>query len=128
MHGGEIFVPKAPSMNVVNLAKAVAPNCDFELLGIRPGERLHEVLVSADEAHCSIETDDMFVIQPAHLYTREKARRDGMPVREGYCYSSDTNSQWLTGEELCRWLGLHHPVGSVASHRPENDVNSRNIN
>lgn len=128
MHGGEIFVPKAPSMKVVDIAKAVAPNCDIELLGIRPGERLHEVLLSADEARYSIETDDMFVIQPAHAYTREKPRRDGIPVREDYCYSSDTNSRWLTGEELCHCLGLSHQVRSVASHGSEQDVNSRNIN
>src|SRR5215469_4446124 len=65
MHGGEIFVPKAPSMKVIDIAKAVAPNCDIECLGIRPGERLHEVLLSAEEARYSIETDDMFVIQSA---------------------------------------------------------------
>ena len=128
MHGGEIFVPKAPSMKVVDIAKALAPNCDIELLGIRPGERLHEVLLSADEAPHSVETDDMFVIQPAHAYTREKARRYGIPVREGYCYASDTNARWLTREELCRWRGLHHQVRSVASLRPENDISSRNVN
>src|SRR5215469_5384674 len=127
MHGGEIFIPKAPSMKVVDIAKAVVPNCDIEPLGIRPGERLHEVLLSADEARYSIETDDMFVIHPAHAYTQEKARRNGIPVREGYCYASDTNSRWLTREELCRWIGLDHQVRSVASHRPENDANSRNI-
>lgn len=128
MHGGEIFVPKTPSMKLVDIAKAVAPNCDIELSGIRPGERLHEVLLSSDEARHSIESDDMFVVQAAHAYTREKARRDGIPLPEGYCYASDTNSRWLTGEELCRWLDLDHQVRSVASHHPENGVNSRNIN
>jgi len=130
MHGGEIFVPKAPSMKVIDIAKAVAPNCDIEVIGIRAGERLHEVLLSADEARSSVETDDMFVIQPAHAYTREKARHDGIPVPEGYSYASDTNSRWLTGEDLCRWLGLHHQVRSVASNFPANDVNgrSRDIN
>jgi len=128
MHGGEIFIPKAPSMKVVDIAKAVAPNCDIEPLGIRPGERLHEVLLSADEARYSIETDDMFVIHPAHAYTQEKARRDGIPVREGYCYASDTNSRWLTGEDLCRELGLHDQVRSVASNLPANDVKSRSRN
>ena len=68
------------------------------------------------------------LIRPAHAHTREKPRRDGIPVREDYCYTSDTNSRWLTREELYRWLGLHHQVRSIASHRPENDVNSRNIN
>src|SRR5215469_3107592 len=128
MHGGEIFVPKAPSMRVVDIAKAVAPSCDIEFSGIRPGERLHEVLLSPDEARYSIETDDMFVIQPAHAYPRGKARWDGMPIGEGYGYASDTNSWWLTREELCRWLNLDHQIKSVASRHPENDVNSRNIN
>jgi len=86
------------------------------------------VLLSADEAPYSIETEDMFVIQPAQAYAREKARGDAMPVREGYCYASDTNGWWLTGEELCRWLGLHHQVRSFASDRPETDVISRDVN
>jgi len=128
MSGGEIFVPKAPSMKVVDMAKAVAPNCDMEFVGIRPGERLQEVLLSADEAPYTIETEDLFVVQPAHAYAREKARPDGMPVREGYCYASDTNDWWLTGEELCRWLSLHHQVRSFASDRPETDVIRRDVN
>ena len=66
MHGGEVFVPKIPSMRILDLAKAVAPNCDVKIIGVRPGEKLHEVLVSPDEASHTLEFDDMFVVQPAH--------------------------------------------------------------
>lgn len=66
MHGGEVFVPKIPSMTIVDLAEVIAPGCRVEWIGVRPGEKLHEVLVSDDEARTTIELDDMFVIQPAH--------------------------------------------------------------
>src|SRR6266852_5593945 len=68
MHGGEIFVPKIPSMRLVDLAETIAPGCEVECVGIRPGEKLHEVLVSEDEARNTLETDDMFVIKPAHSW------------------------------------------------------------
>ncbi len=66
MHGGEIFVPKIPSMRLVDLAEAVAPGCLVEYIGIRPGEKLHEVLVSEDEARNAVELDEMYIIQPSH--------------------------------------------------------------
>ncbi len=66
MHGGEVFVPKIPSMNIMDLAKAVAPGCSVETIGIRPGEKLHEVLISEDEVRQTLELDDMYVIKPAH--------------------------------------------------------------
>ena len=72
MHGGEIFVPKIPSMNLMEMAGVVAPGCDVEAIGIRPGEKLHEVLISEDEARQAIETEDMYVIQPAHPWWRKE--------------------------------------------------------
>src|ERR1700681_2748419 len=68
MHGGEIFVPKIPSMKLLDMAQAIAPDCQIDCVGIRAGEKLHEVLLSEDEARNAIETDDMFVIQPAHSW------------------------------------------------------------
>src|SRR6202142_2719008 len=72
MQGGEIFVPKIPSMRLVDLAEAVAPGCRVECIGIRPGEKLHEVLLSEDEARNAVATDDMFVVQPAHSWWRKE--------------------------------------------------------
>ena len=66
MHGGEIFVPKIPSMRMLDLAETIAPGCEIETIGIRPGEKLHEVLVSEDEARNTVEVDGMYIIQPAH--------------------------------------------------------------
>ena len=100
MHGGEIFVPKLPSMNILELAKAIAPGCAVDNMGIRPGEKVHEVLVSEDEARHTLEFDDMFVIKPNHPWWGEDGWNQGKPLPEGYRYASDTNPQWCTTEEL----------------------------
>ena len=94
MHGGEIFVPKIPSMKLVDTAKAIAPGCEIEYVGIRPGEKLHEV------ARETLEADDMFVIQPSHSWWRRENWGDAKPLPDGFRYASDTNSQWLTPAEL----------------------------
>lgn len=103
MHGGEIFVPKIPSMRLVDLAKAVAPECKFEYSGIRPGEKLHETLIPRDESPWCLDFDNHYVIQPSQLWWEgdELLRRGGKPVPEGFRYRSDLNSEWLTGEQLC---------------------------
>ena len=100
MHGGEIFVPKIPSMRLMDLAETVAPDCEVEYIGIRPGEKLHEVLVSEDEARNTVETSDMYVIQPSHPWWKLENWVDARPVPEGFRYTSDTNSQWLSTTEL----------------------------
>jgi UDP-N-acetylglucosamine 4,6-dehydratase/5-epimerase len=100
MHGGEIFVPKIPSMKLLDMAQAIAPDCQIDCVGIRPGEKLHEVLLSEDEARNAIECDDMFVIQPAHSWWRKENWKSDALLPEGFRYSSDTNSQWLTAEDL----------------------------
>ena len=100
MHGGEIFVPKIPSMRLVDLAETIAPGCEIETIGIRPGEKLHEVLVSEDEARNTLELDDRYIIQPAHPWWRSDNWVNGRPLPEGFRYASDTNEHWLTGREL----------------------------
>ena len=100
MHGGEIFVPKIPSMRLVDMALTVAPECDVEYIGIRPGEKLHEVLVSEDEARHTLEVDDMFVIQPNHPWWRTENWVNATRLPEGFRYASDSNPHWLTGPDL----------------------------
>ena len=100
MQGGEVLVPKIPSMNIADLAKAVAPDCDVEYVGIRPGEKLHEVLISEDEARHTLELDEMYVIQPAHPWWRMENWADAKPLPEGFRFASDTNPHWLSIEKL----------------------------
>ena len=101
MHGGEVFVPKIPSMSIMDLAKAVAPNTDIDIVGIRPGEKLHEVLISEDEARSTIEMEDMFVVQPAEMiWFGREWEKQGKFLPYGFRYASNTNSQWLTVEQI----------------------------
>jgi len=100
MHGGEIFVPKIPSMRLLDLAETIAPGCQVEYIGIRPGEKLHEVLVSEDESRQALETEDMYVIQPSHPWWKSENWVNAKPLPEGFRYSSDTNERWLTRREL----------------------------
>jgi len=110
MHGGEIFVPKIPSMRLVELARAIAPGCEVEEIGIRPGEKLHEVLVSEDEARNTLELDDMFVIQPAHSWWRRENWNGGKPLPDGFRYASDSNPSWMTSEKLRELLEASGPA------------------
>jgi UDP-N-acetylglucosamine 4,6-dehydratase len=100
MHGGEIFVPKIPSMSMVDIAQSVAPGCEMQQVGIRPGEKLHETLVAEDEARNTLEVDGMFVIQPAHAWWRKENWKFGRSLPEGFSYTSNGNSQWLTAEDV----------------------------
>ncbi len=96
MHGGEVFVPKLPSMSVKDLGAAIAPECEIVYSGIRPGEKLHEVLVSEDEARSSVELDDMYVVQPAGtLWFGKEWEAIGKKLPDGFRYASNTNTQWL---------------------------------
>jgi UDP-N-acetylglucosamine 4,6-dehydratase/5-epimerase len=104
MHGGEIFVPKIPSMKLVDMATAIAPECDIDFIGIRPGEKLHEALVSEDEARQTLETKEMYVIRPNHPWWSADNWTNAMPVREGFRYTSDTNEQWLTAADLQEFI------------------------
>ncbi len=109
MRGGEIFVPKIPSMNIVDLARAIGPDCQVKVIGIRPGEKLHEVMVPEDDARYTLEYDDYFAIIPTFHEWDANAYREtngGHPCPDGFRYSSDTNTRWLTQEELRRMAGL----------------------
>jgi UDP-N-acetylglucosamine 4,6-dehydratase/5-epimerase len=102
MRGGEIFVPKIPSMKIVDLVKAVAPECRTEVVGIRPGEKLHEVLVSEDEARQTVELDELYIIQPMHPWWEPANWAQGKRVPDGFRFTSDTNARWLRADELAR--------------------------
>lgn len=101
MRGGEVFVPKIPSMKVVDLARAVAPGTKIDVIGIRPGEKLHEVLINDDEARTTVEMADMFVVQPAEAFWfgREWLNQ-GTSLPDGFRYASNTNEQWLTVDQI----------------------------
>jgi UDP-N-acetylglucosamine 4,6-dehydratase len=100
MHGGEIFVPKIPSMKIMDLTDAIAPNCEIKLNGVRPGEKIHESLVSSDEARYTLEFDDMFVIMPMFPWWDKTKWPDGKALPDEFIYTSDRNRQWLTHDEL----------------------------
>ncbi len=110
MQGGEIFVPKIPSMRMVDLADAMAPNLEREIIGIRPGEKLHEIMCPADDSHLTFEFVDHFVIAPTITFTK---RRDydhnilgemGTKVAQGFEYNSGNNKEWLEKEELLKLI------------------------
>jgi UDP-N-acetylglucosamine 4,6-dehydratase len=82
------------------MAEAVAPDCQIDCIGIRPGEKLHEVLLSEDESRNAVETDDMFVVKPAHSWWKVENWKNAKRLAEDFRYSSDTNSHWLTHEDL----------------------------
>ena len=105
MQGGEVFVPKIPSMRIMDLAEAVAPGCEIEFIGIRPGEKLHEVLISKDEARYTLDLGDMFVIQPVHPWWEPANWSHGKPLPDGFEYSSDKNAEWLTAKQLRQMIG-----------------------
>ncbi len=107
MRGGEIFVPKIPSMNVMELAHAIAPECRTEVVGIRPGEKLHEVLITEDDARNTVEYDHHFAILPSFRgWGAQEAPADdgGRPCPESFEYRSDRNTQWLAADDLRRML------------------------
>jgi UDP-N-acetylglucosamine 4,6-dehydratase len=100
MRGGEIFVPKIPSMRLLDMATTIAPGCDLEYIGIRPGEKLHETLVSEDEARHTLETEEMYIIQPNHPWWQSGNWLNARPVQDGFRYTSDANPRWLSSREL----------------------------
>lgn len=110
MHGGEIFIPKIPSMKMTNLAKAIAPDLPHKIIGIRPGEKLHEIMCPADDSHLTLEFDDHFVIKPtiqfAHIadFSINRLGEKGIPVKQGFEYNSGNNTEWLTNEQFLDML------------------------
>ncbi|MER2000972.1 MAG: UDP-N-acetylglucosamine 4,6-dehydratase (inverting) [Solibacillus sp.] len=100
MHGGEIFIPKIPSMNIMDLAKAIAPHCETKIIGIRPGEKLHEAMIMEDDARHTVEYDTYYVIEPEFSFWAKKHSENGRELFEGFEYTSDKNSDWLTIMDL----------------------------
>jgi len=105
MVGGELFVPKIPSMNIMDIAKAIAPECKTKIIGIRSGEKLHEVMVPKDEARRTLDFKKYYVIQPDfRFFARRFKNKRGKPVPEDFEYNSGTNTWWLTVEELRKMI------------------------
>jgi UDP-N-acetylglucosamine 4,6-dehydratase (inverting) len=106
MVGGEIYVKKIPSMKLPDLAKAVAPECEHKIVGMRPGEKLHEQMIGEEDAPYTFEYPEHFKILPQiNNWDKDIARiKDGVRVKEGFVYSSDNNSDWMGPEELVSWI------------------------
>jgi UDP-N-acetylglucosamine 4,6-dehydratase len=106
MRGGEIFVPKIPSMKITDVATAIAPHLPQKIVGIRPGEKLHEVMITEEDSWSTVELADRYVIEPSHI--RWEAKRESLPgakpVEEGFYYNSRNNQEWMTGERLLELL------------------------
>jgi UDP-N-acetylglucosamine 4,6-dehydratase/5-epimerase len=100
MCGGEVFVPKIPSTRIIDLARAIAPVAELEVVGIRPGEKLHEVLVNDDESRSTLERENMYVVTPTATLWQRDLKYDGQPLPDGFRYSSDTNPLWLSEDEI----------------------------
>jgi len=99
MHGGEVFVPKIPSTNIMDLVRAVAPTTEVTEIGIRAGEKVHEVLISEDEARHTLELEDMYVVQPLHSWWPAGNWKNGWPVPEDFKFTSDDKANRLTFEQ-----------------------------
>jgi UDP-N-acetylglucosamine 4,6-dehydratase len=103
MRGGEVFVPKIPSMRLIDLARAIAPDAEIKTIGIRTGEKLHEVLISEDEARTVVEVDDMYVVMPAEaLWFGREWEQVGKRIPDEFRYASNSNTEWLSVEEIRR--------------------------
>lgn len=101
MQGGEIYIPKIPSMRITDLAKAMAPECEQEIIGIRPGEKLHELLITADEARHTVDTGDVYIVLPEHSWWDDHGpHASGSPLEDGWAYASDSNDSWLDASQL----------------------------
>jgi UDP-N-acetylglucosamine 4,6-dehydratase/5-epimerase len=114
--GGEIYVKKIPSMRIMDIARAIAPEAKIEFIGIRPGEKLHEQMVGPEDSHHTYEYLDHYKILPAiHNWSKSRKRiKDGVKVPEGFSYTSENNSQWITPAELRTWLEANrHKIGAV---------------
>jgi UDP-N-acetylglucosamine 4,6-dehydratase len=116
MVGGEIYVKKIPSMKVTDLARVVAPECRQEVVGIRPGEKLHEQMIGAEDAYYTYAYPEHYKILPAiHNWDKDAHRvKDGQKVPEGFVYASDINSEWMTDAELKAWIEANREkIGAI---------------
>jgi len=107
MQGGELYVPRIPSMRILDLVEAVAPESAIHEIGIRPGEKLHEEMIAPDDSRRTIRFDDRYVVQPTIATWGYKFLKDGEDVPDGFTYRSDSNDKWLSTEEMRALLGLN---------------------
>jgi FlaA1/EpsC-like NDP-sugar epimerase len=116
MHGGEIYVPKIPSMTILDIAKAVAPRAKLRMIGIRPGEKIHEQMIGAEDSPHTYEYADHYKILPAiHNWSSDPTRiNGGSRVPEGFTYTSDKNAEWMPVEQLRAWIEEHRAPVAVA--------------
>jgi UDP-N-acetylglucosamine 4,6-dehydratase len=107
MRGGEIYVPRIPSMRIADLARVIAPECKTEIVGIRPGEKVHEVMIPLDDGRSSVRFGDHFVIKPSFPWWDESwhKEKNGEAVLEGFYYGSDNNTEWVSDKDLARMIG-----------------------
>jgi UDP-N-acetylglucosamine 4,6-dehydratase len=106
MRGGEIFVPKIPSMRVIDLAHCMAPHLEQRFVGIRPGEKLHEVMITEDDSRHTLELADRYVIEPIFSWWERRAyvKRGAQQAPDGFCYASNLNQDWLDEAGLKRLM------------------------
>jgi len=116
MIGGEIYVKKIPSMKVTDLARVIAPECKQEVVGIRPGEKLHEQMIGAEDAYYTYEYDEHYKVLPAinDWYNCQERIKNGKKVPEGFIYASDNNAEWMTDDELNSWvISNQEKIGTI---------------
>jgi FlaA1/EpsC-like NDP-sugar epimerase len=116
MVGGEIYVKKIPSMKVTDLARVVAPECKQEVVGIRPGEKLHEQMIGAEDSYYTYEYPEHFKILPTinEWASSPERIKDGKKVLEGFVYASDNNAEWMTDDQLQAWIDVNREkIGSI---------------
>jgi UDP-N-acetylglucosamine 4,6-dehydratase len=104
MVGGEVFVPKIPSMRILDLAQALAPGIDRSIVGVRPGEKLHEAMITKDDARNTVEMSDRYMILPSFKFWDHNTEtpNNSKPVAQDFEYTSDTNDEWLSAETLLK--------------------------
>jgi len=117
MQGGEIFVPKIPSMKVTDLAKAIAPECEIEIIGIRPGEKIHEVLITEEDGRNTVAYNGIYVIMPNLSWWERQNYKTGQRLPEGFVYTSNTNDTWLNVEDLRRIVYESYTVEEAPASR-----------
>jgi UDP-N-acetylglucosamine 4,6-dehydratase len=110
MRGGEIFVPKIPSMKITDVAEAIGPGLKQRVVGIRPGEKLHEVLITEEDAWTTWEMPDRYIIEPSHIHWESNRPKPvgATPVAEGFYYNSRNNAEWMTGPQLQQLMSAEH--------------------
>lgn len=106
MHGGEVFVPKIPSLKIMDLVKAIAPESKINVTGIRPGEKIHECLLTEDEARHALEFDDFFVVEPEFPWWKRENWKNGKSLPSGFRYTSDNNNNWITVAQMRKMINF----------------------